>query len=145
MVASLYDNGRNQFLQGNISWTGDTFKVLLLDTGNYSVNLATHNTLANVTTGSWHAASAAITGKTASAGIADGADLTVDAVTGIATSTNQINALVIYADVAKDVAAGGQVLIAYIDTGGTTGLPITPNGGNISITWDNTTNKIFKL
>jgi NAD-dependent SIR2 family protein deacetylase len=25
------------------------------------------------------------------------------------------------------------------------GLPVTPNGGNINITWDNGANKIFKL
>jgi hypothetical protein len=24
-------------------------------------------------------------------------------------------------------------------------LPVTPNGGDITIQWDNTTNKIFKL
>jgi hypothetical protein len=34
-------------------------------------------------------------------------------------------------------------LIAYIDTA--TGLPVTPNGGNISIVYDNSTNKIFAL
>ena len=34
-------------------------------------------------------------------------------------------------------------LIAYIDTA--TGLPITPNGGDIIVTWDNGTNKIFKV
>ena len=34
-------------------------------------------------------------------------------------------------------------LIAYIDTA--TGLPITPNGGDIIVTWDNGTNKIFRV
>jgi hypothetical protein len=34
-------------------------------------------------------------------------------------------------------------LIAYIDTA--TGLPVTPGGGDIDITWDNGSNKIFKL
>ena len=32
---------------------------------------------------------------------------------------------------------------AYIDTA--TGLPITPNGGDIIVTWDNGINKIFRL
>ena len=31
--------------------------------------------------------------------------------------------------------AGTSRLIAYIDTG-VTGLPVTPNGGDINITWD---------
>lgn len=34
-------------------------------------------------------------------------------------------------------------LIAYIDTA--TGLPVTPNGGDITIAWDSGANKIFKL
>jgi hypothetical protein len=34
-------------------------------------------------------------------------------------------------------------LIAYIDTA--TGLPVTPNGANITAVWDNGANKIFKL
>ena len=33
-------------------------------------------------------------------------------------------------------------LIAYIDTG-VTGLPVTPNGGNITVTWN--ASGIFKL
>ncbi len=42
-----------------------------------------------------------------------------------------------------DVAATAQRLIAYIDTA--TGMPVTPNGGDITIAWDNGANKIFKL
>ena len=34
-------------------------------------------------------------------------------------------------------------LIALIDSA--TGLPITPNGGDIIVVWDNGANKIFKL
>ena len=35
-------------------------------------------------------------------------------------------------------------LIAYMDTG-MTGLPVTPNGGDITVQWANTSNRIFKL
>ena len=48
-------------------------------------------------------------------------------------------ALVIYKD-----GAPGTPLIAYLDTAAS-GLPVTPNSGDISITWSNGTNKIFKL
>ena len=34
-------------------------------------------------------------------------------------------------------------LVAYID--GATGLPVTPNTGDIGIAWDSGANKIFKL
>jgi hypothetical protein len=42
-----------------------------------------------------------------------------------------------------DVAASAQRLIAYIDTA--TGLPVTPNGQAIGLTFDNGANRIFKL
>ena len=51
-----------------------------------------------------------------------------------------VEALVIYQD--SGVSATSR-LIAYIDTA--TGLPVTPNGGNITVTWDNGANRIFKL
>jgi len=34
-------------------------------------------------------------------------------------------------------------LIAWIDTG--TNLPVTPNGGDITVQWDAGANRIFKL
>ena len=48
--------------------------------------------------------------------------------------------LVIYRDTGVE---GTSALIAYIDAA--TGLPITPNGGDIIVAWDNGANKIFKL
>ena len=51
-----------------------------------------------------------------------------------------IEAIVIYSDTGTESTSP---LIAYIDTA--TGLPITPNGGDIIVTWDNGTNKIFKV
>ena len=42
-----------------------------------------------------------------------------------------------------DVAASAQRLIAYIDTG--TNLPITPNGGDVTVAWDSGANRIFTL
>ena len=51
-----------------------------------------------------------------------------------------IEAIIIYSDTGTEATSP---LIAYIDTA--TGLPITPNGGDIIVTWDNGANKIFKL
>lgn len=66
--------------------------------------------------------------KTQTNGTFDGTDLTFTAVTG-----NSVEALVLYR---KNAGANTTwPLIAYIDTG-VTGLPVTPNGGNITITWN---------
>lgn len=61
-------------------------------------------------------------------GTFDGGDLTFSAVTG-----NSVEALVLYR---KNAGANTTWrLIAYIDTG-VTGLPVTPNGGDITVTWN---------
>ena len=58
----------------------------------------------------------------------DGADLTFTAVTGAT-----VEAIVLYRKNAG--ASTTWQLIAYLDTG-VTGLPVTPNGGNITVTWN---------
>jgi hypothetical protein len=66
--------------------------------------------------------------KTYANGVFDGADVTFPSVTG-----NTAEALVIYV---KNAGANTTWrLVAFIDTG-VTGLPVTPNGGNIGITWN---------
>lgn len=66
--------------------------------------------------------------KTQTNGTFDGTDLTFTAVTGAS-----VEAIVLYR---KNAGANTTwPLIAYIDTG-VTGLPVTPNSGNISITWN---------
>jgi hypothetical protein len=66
--------------------------------------------------------------KTYTNGIFDGGDVTFTSVSGA-----QCEALVFYRQ-----NAGANTtwrLIAYIDTG-VTGLPVTPNGGNITVAWN---------
>lgn len=68
-------------------------------------------------------------------GVFDGSNLTYTAVTGAT-----VEALVLYR---KNAGANTTwPLIAYIDTG-VTGLPVTPNGGDITITWN--ASGIFQL
>lgn len=135
MANALYDKGREKFLTAGISWSADTIKAVLVDAADYTVNLATHEFLSDVPSGARVATSAAFTTKTTTAGVADAADITFTAVTG-----DPSEALVIYKDTGS---AATSPLIAYID--GATGLPVTPNGGDITVTWDSGSNRIFKL
>lgn len=135
MANALYAKGRQGFLDGSIDWDTDTIKCVLVDTGAYTVDLAAHQFLSDVPSGARIATSGALTSPTATDGVADAADVVFTAVTGV-----QSEALVLYKDTG---AAGTSRLIAYIDTA--TGLPVTPNGGNITVVWDNGANKIFKL
>jgi hypothetical protein len=135
MANALYDKGRQKFLEGAINWLNDTIKVLLVDTGLYTVNLATHEFLSDIPSGARVGTAQTLASKTSTAGVADAADVTFNTVTG-----NSVEALAIYKDTGVEASSP---LIAYIDTA--TGLPITPNGGNINVVWDNGANKIFKL
>lgn len=135
MANALYDKGREAFLKADIDWLVDDIKVVLVDTGLYTVDIAAHDFLADIAVGARVATSGNLGSKTATAGVADAADVVFPTVTG-----NTVEALVIYKDTGDPATSP---LIAYIDTA--TGLPVTPNGGDINITWDSGVNKIFKL
>jgi len=135
MANALYDKGRQRFLEASINWNTDTIKALLVDTGVYTPNLSAHEYLADVSAGARVTSPVTLTSKTTTGGAADAADVTFSSVSGAS-----IEAIVIYKDTGVEATSP---LIAYIDTA--TGLPITPNGGDIIVTWDNGTNKIFKL
>ena len=134
MANALYDHGRNAFLRGEIAWHSDTIKVILVDTDDYTVDLANHDYLDDVPAAA-RVATATLSGKTATAGVADADDTTFSSVTG-----DTCEALIIYKDTGTESTSP---LIAYIDSA--TGLPITPNGGDITVKWDDGANKIFKL
>ena len=135
MANALYDKGREKFLRGELSWDTHDIKTVLVDTAGYAVNLAAHEFLSSIDAGMRIATSANLGTKTTVAGVADAADVTFTAVTGA-----QSEALVIYRDTGDPATSP---LIAYIDTA--TGLPVTPNGGDITVQWDNGANRIFKL
>jgi hypothetical protein len=69
----------------------------------------------------------ALASKTVSAaGVFDAADKTISAVSGDVSE-----ALILYIHTGTE---GTSRLICFLDTG-VTGLPVTPNGGDITITW----------
>lgn len=135
MANALYDLGRQAFLDGDLDWSANNIKVILVDTSGYTVNLATDQFLSIIAGAAIIATSANLSGKTSTAGVADANDVTFNSVSGAS-----VEALVIYQD---SGSAATSRLIAYIDTA--TGLPVTPNGGNITVTWDSGANRIFKL
>jgi hypothetical protein len=97
----------------------------LIDTGTYTYNSANQF---------WSSASAASVGtpqtlgsKTFTNGTFDANDVTFTAVTGAT-----VEALIIWIDTLNPATSP---LVAYIDTG-VTGLPLTPNGGDVAIAWN---------
>jgi hypothetical protein len=131
MANTLYDKGREAFLAGDADWDANTIKVILLSASyTFSQSHQFHSDLSGIV-----ATSGALSGKTTTSGVADASDVTFSAVSG-----SQVTQFAIYQDTG---VSGTSRLLVYFDTA--TNLPITPNGGDITIQWDNGANKIFKL
>ncbi|MDH7506203.1 MAG: hypothetical protein QHH15_00245 [Candidatus Thermoplasmatota archaeon] len=136
MGNALYDKGRKKFLDGDIDWLNDDIKVCLIDVADYTVDLAADEFLDDISGDAIVATSGNLGTKSSTAGVADAEDVTLSAVSG-----DVCEAIVVYKDTGN---AATSPLICYIDTP-TSGLPVTPNGGDIIIQWDSGDNKIFKL
>lgn len=127
----LYPKWKEAIVQAsaNSALTG-TVKAVLVDTGTYTYSAA-HEFLSSLT-GTVGTAQTVGT-KTYTNGLFDGDNVTYTAVTG-----SSAEAVVLYIDTG---VAETSRLVAYIDTA--TGLPVTPNGGDITITWN--ASGIFQL
>jgi hypothetical protein len=135
MANALYGKGREGFLDGSIDWDTDDIRVVLVDAADYTVSIDTHDNLDDIDAGARVAVSGSLANKSVTLGVADADDVTLSSVTGDVSE-----ALVIYKHTGTDSTSR---LIAYIDTA--TGLPVTPTGGDITISWSDGANKIFKL
>lgn len=132
MANSLYAKGREAYLEGSIASLTDTLKLALLSTA-YTPNLSTDQFFSIVPGGAIVAAGVALSGRSGSAGTLSASNVLFPSVTGSTASY-----LALYKDTG---AAGTSPLIGLIDTA--TGLPVTPNGGDITVAWSN--GQIFTL
>ena len=131
MANALYPKWKEALLQGSsgsaLNGSGTTgVYVALVDTGTYTYS-ASHQYYSDLSgiVGTDQEIGAT---KTYTNGVLDGADLTYTAVSGAS-----VEAIVLYV---KNAGANTTWrLVAYLDTS-VTGLPVTPNGGNIPVTWN---------
>jgi hypothetical protein len=126
MANAIYPKYKEALLDGlaNIDVNDGTVKVALVDTGTYTYSAA-HEFLTSLS--GVVGTAQTIGATTVTNGVFDGDNVTYTAVSGAT-----VEALVIYIDTGT---AGTSRLVAFIDTG-VTGLPVTPNGGDITITWN---------
>jgi hypothetical protein len=120
---SLLAGDANADLDNNTATDG--VYAALIDTGVYTYSAA-HQFYSSLT--GIIGTPQRITAPTVTSGVLDGSDVTYTAVTG-----NNAEAIVIYRQ--NSGANTTWRLVAFIDTG-VTGLPVLPNGGDISITWN---------
>ncbi len=131
----LYDKTRGAFLNGSINLGSDTIKTFLIDSADYTASQSADDFFDDIPGAAVVGTPTALASITTTAGVFDAADTTLTSVTG-----DQSEAVVIMKSTGTDSTSN---LICYITT--YTGLPVTPNGGNITIAWPNDSNKIFKI
>lgn len=125
MASAIYPIAKKAFLDGDIDLLNDNIRAVLIDTGTYTYSAA-HDFYADLS-GVVGTESGLFASKTTTGGTFDAADITFTAVTG-----NTVEAIVIFKDTGSTATDN---LIAYIDSA-SSGLPVTPNGGDITVTWN---------
>ena len=138
MANALFDQGREDFLAGTLAWATDEFRLGLVDDTDITFDLAVNDFWDDVVAGLVSAAgeSDALGSKTVTDGVADAADKTWSSVTG-----DPADCVICFKETGTDAT---QNLVFALDSA-TTGIPVTPNGGDITIAFDGGANKIFKL
>lgn len=139
MANRMYDKGREAFATAQINWPGDAIRAVLVDLADYTPDFAADTFLSAIPAGARVATSPPFTGKTAAAGVLDADDLTA-AKAFQSVGGDIAEALVIFKDTGDPATSR---LLLYVDTA--TGLPVTPDGNNVTVTWDNGANRIAKL
>jgi hypothetical protein len=131
MANVLYTKGKEGILDGTIDLNSHDILAILVDGADYTPTLATDSVLADIPILGRVATSSALQTPTCTNGVFDADDITLSAVTG-----DKFEYIVLIDDTANR-------LIALIDTA--SGLPCTPSGADITITWPAGASKIFAL
>lgn len=136
MAKRLYDKGRAKFATGDIDWVNNTLRVILIDKSKYTVDLAVDEYLSDVPLDA-RIATVTLSGRSVdNAGVCDADDTTFSNVTTGASVT----AVVILKDIGIENASP---LVHYGDEAAQ--FPITGDGDDVVIRWDDGADKIFKL
>jgi len=140
MANLLTDTGREGFLVASQGWKAGSVPAthvpyIIGSMGNAPGGIVF---LSDITSAVWRARGTYLTTKTTASGIADADDTTLVGV-GSAGSATAVSVILVN----ETGASQTSLVTAVVDVA--TGLPFLPNGGDVSVAWDNGANKIFKL
>jgi hypothetical protein len=136
MASFMYTEAKEAILDGAIDFNTDTIRVRAVSDSDYTASAA-HTAMTSVTKYSG-STDVAVDTPTITDGIFDATD-DPDAFPSLAIDGSKtVDALVVFKFVTDDA---GSTPILYIDLAAS----VTPNGGDIGITWDSGANKIFAL
>ena len=135
MANSWYDSGLEGFASGSLDWDANNFRLVGIDEADDVPDLVNDDNLDDILAGARVGTSANFASKTATDGYLDAADVTVTSVTG-----DPFESFTIYLQTGTESTS---TLLLNFDTA--TGLPMTPDGGNILYTWQSTSPFIARL
>ena len=125
MSNALYPRFKQACLAKETSLSADTIKATLIDSADYTYGSG-HSTYATDVPAGAKVKEATLGTLSVTSGVFDSADFSWTAVTG-----DQSEAIILWDDTTTSPVA--DQLIAFYDTG-ITGMPVTPNGGDINVT-----------
>lgn len=129
MASGFYEHGLEEIMRGHIELDADDIRAILIDDTDYSHDYATDQNLDDIAAAARVATASLVNESVGSAAAAafDADDLTFSSVTGDAADT-----LVFYYHTGVESTS---TLICRIESGDVTGLPVTPNGADITAVW----------
>jgi hypothetical protein len=134
MANAIYPKWKQELMQGTANTSlGGNVKAVLVDLADYTYSAA-HDFLDDVAVAARVATSGNLSTKTFVDGLFDADNATFTAVSGDVSE-----AVILYVDTGS---AATSRLVAFFDTG-VTGLPVTPNGGDINLNFN--ASGIFQL
>ena len=140
MANQLYTKAKQALLGGELNLSSNVVTIALVDTDVYTFS-ASHEFRSSVPNTAV-VATANLASKSITDGVFDAADVEFPFVTGA-----NCEALIMYHNTGDAENDGNRQadsrLVVYIDTA--TGLPILPNGGNITVKFSDGASKIFAI
>lgn len=137
MANFIYKKAKEAILNGEINFSSNSFKALLVDIATYTANQNTHQFVSDVPAESIRKRSNNLDLVTNTLGVVDASDLIISDYTGEA-----FGAIILYQVGYSDSVSE---LIFYIDS--SSGLPFSGSNNNTPVTifWDNSNNKILSI
>jgi hypothetical protein len=123
MANAFYDTFKEALLNKEHDFSADTIKATLIDSADYTFSAAHDDYSVDVAAGAKVAESGALGSLSITSGVFDTADFTWATVSG-----DPSEAIILWNETPTP-----DKLAVFYDTG-MTGMPVTPNGGNINVT-----------
>lgn len=137
MANTIYPKGREGFAGGDIAWDADTIKLVAVDSG-YTYDGA-HDFLNDVGAGTRVATSSAFTTKSITNGVLDADNVTLSSL----PAGDTITAIIVFQD--TGVESTSRLILFYDTKADTTAISVATNGGDVVVTWSNSSTKIAQV